>query len=64
MSATAVRVSAPRRSAPASGAPPPPPGESFHATPARFAFLLPGYGPTRVMIDGAYSDDFHAAVSS
>jgi len=33
----------------------------FHATPARLAFLLPGYAPTRVMIDGAFSSDFHAA---
>lgn len=22
--------------------------------------LLPGYGPTRVMLDGAYSSQFHA----
>jgi hypothetical protein len=32
----------------------------FHATPASFAWLLPGYGPTRVMIDGAFSAQFHA----
>jgi hypothetical protein len=32
----------------------------FHATPASFAWLLPGYGPTRVMIDGAFSARFHA----
>jgi hypothetical protein len=32
----------------------------FHSTPARLAFLLPGYGPTRVMIDGAFSSHFHA----
>ena len=32
----------------------------FHASPARFAWLLPGYGPTRVMFDGAYSGQFHA----
>jgi hypothetical protein len=33
----------------------------FHATPVRLAVLLPGYGPTRVMIDGAFSDTFNAA---
>ena len=33
----------------------------FHATPARFAWLLPGYGPTRVMLDGAFSSSFDAA---
>lgn len=32
----------------------------FHATPARFAWLLPGYAPTRVMLDGAYSATFNA----
>lgn len=32
----------------------------FHATPVSGAWLLPGYGPTRVMIDGAYSSQFHA----
>ena len=32
----------------------------FHATPSRWAPLLPGYGPTRVMFDGAYSAEFHA----
>jgi hypothetical protein len=32
----------------------------FHATPARLAWLLPGYGPTRVMLEGAYSPTFHA----
>lgn len=32
----------------------------FHASPSRFAVLLPGYGPTRVMLDGAYSSQFHA----
>ena len=30
-------------------------------TPGRWAVLLPGYGPTRVMMDGAYSARFHAA---
>jgi hypothetical protein len=30
-------------------------------TPGKWAVLLPGYGPMRVMIDGAYSDHFHAA---
>jgi hypothetical protein len=33
----------------------------FHPKPVRFAFLLPGYAPTRVMFDGAYSHSFHAA---
>jgi len=28
--------------------------------PAGWAVLLPGYGPTRLMVDGAYSDAFHA----
>jgi hypothetical protein len=32
----------------------------FHASPSRWAPLLPGYGPTRVMFDGAYSSPFHA----
>lgn len=29
-------------------------------TPGRWAVLLPGYGPMRVMLDGAYSSSFHA----
>ncbi len=29
-------------------------------TPDRWAPLLPGYGPSRVMYDGAFSQDFHA----
>lgn len=29
-------------------------------TPGRFAVLLPGYGPMRLMLDGAYSSQFHA----
>lgn len=33
----------------------------LHATPARFAWLLPGYAPTRVMLDGAYARAFDAA---
>jgi hypothetical protein len=33
----------------------------FHATPARFALLLPGYAPTRLMLEGAYSATFNAA---
>ena len=33
----------------------------FHATPARLAFLLPGYAPTRVMLDGAFSQSFAAS---
>jgi ABC-type Na+ efflux pump permease subunit len=32
----------------------------FHETPGRFAWLLPSYGPSRVMYDGAFSDTFHA----
>lgn len=32
----------------------------FHATPGRFAWLLPGYAPTRLMVDGAYSHTFNA----
>jgi hypothetical protein len=32
----------------------------FHAKPASLAFLLPGYAPTRVMLDGAFSHTFHA----
>jgi hypothetical protein len=29
-------------------------------TPGKWAALLPGYGPMRLMIDGAYSTSFHA----
>ncbi len=32
----------------------------FHASPSRYAPLLPGYGPTQVMLEGAYSSTFHA----
>jgi hypothetical protein len=32
----------------------------FHATPPRLAFLLPGYAPTRVMLDGAFAHGFQA----
>jgi hypothetical protein len=32
----------------------------FHVTPGRFAVLFPGYGPSRVMYDGAFSSAFHA----
>jgi hypothetical protein len=32
----------------------------FHVAPGRFAVLLPGYGPSRVMYDGAFSPTFHA----
>lgn len=32
----------------------------FHATPVRFAWLLPGYAPTRVMLDGAFASSFQA----
>jgi hypothetical protein len=34
----------------------------FHKTPGRLAVLLPGYGPSRVMYDGAFSSTFHASV--
>jgi hypothetical protein len=33
----------------------------FHVTPGRLAVLLPGYGPSRVMYDGAFSTRFHAS---
>jgi hypothetical protein len=33
----------------------------FHATPARGAALLPGYAPTRLLLDGAFSHTFNAA---
>ncbi len=33
----------------------------FHAAPGRFAALLPSYGPTRALFDGAYAPGFHAA---
>jgi hypothetical protein len=32
----------------------------FRETPADWAVLLPGYGPSRVMYDGAFSQTFHA----
>ncbi|HMN99266.1 MAG TPA: hypothetical protein PKD59_07625 [Miltoncostaeaceae bacterium] len=32
----------------------------FHVTPPRLAVLLPGYGPSRVKYDGAFSATFHA----
>ncbi|MBK5219617.1 MAG: ATP-binding cassette domain-containing protein [Thermoleophilia bacterium] len=32
----------------------------FHTTPGRFAVLLPGYGPSRMMYDGAFSSTFLA----
>ena len=32
----------------------------FSATPGRLAFLLPSYGPSRAMYDGAFSQSFHA----
>jgi hypothetical protein len=34
----------------------------FHASPSRFASLLPGYGPTRVMFEGAFAPSFEAVV--
>jgi hypothetical protein len=33
----------------------------FHVTPGRLAVLLPGYGPSRVMYDAAFSGTFHAS---
>jgi hypothetical protein len=33
----------------------------FHAAPVRFAWLLPGYAPTRVMLDGAFGTSFAAS---
>jgi hypothetical protein len=33
----------------------------FRETPGSGAVLLPGYGPSRVMYDGAFSQGFHAA---
>ncbi len=33
----------------------------FHETPGQGAWLLPGYGPSRVMYDGAFSETFHAS---
>jgi hypothetical protein len=32
----------------------------FHASPSRYAPLLPGYGPTRVMLEGAFAPTFAA----
>jgi hypothetical protein len=32
----------------------------FHTTPGAWAWLLPGYGPSRVMYDAAFSETFHA----
>ena len=32
----------------------------FHETPGAFAWLLPSWGPSRVMYDGAFSGTFHA----
>jgi hypothetical protein len=32
----------------------------FHSTPVGGAFLLPGYAPTRLMLDGAFSHTFNA----
>ncbi|MBW8059354.1 MAG: hypothetical protein FVQ78_03285 [Solirubrobacterales bacterium] len=32
----------------------------FHGPPPGWATVLPGYGPTRVLIDGAFSPTFHA----
>ncbi len=32
----------------------------FRAAPGRLAWLLPGFGPTRALFDGAYAPGFHA----
>jgi len=32
----------------------------FHTTPGAGAWLLPGYGPSRLMYEGAFSPSFHA----
>ncbi len=32
----------------------------FHGSPSRYAPLLPGYGPTRVMLEGAFAPSFAA----
>jgi ABC-type Na+ efflux pump permease subunit len=32
----------------------------FHESPGRLAWLLPSYGPSRMMYDGAFSETFHA----
>ena len=32
----------------------------FHTTPGEGAWLLPGYGPSRLMYEGAFSESFHA----
>lgn len=32
----------------------------FHTTPGAGAWLLPGYGPSRLMYEGAFSQSFHA----
>jgi hypothetical protein len=33
----------------------------FDGTPPGWATVLPGYGPTRAIVDGAFSPQFHAA---
>jgi hypothetical protein len=33
----------------------------FHTSPGAFAWLLPGYGPSRLMYAGGFADGFHAA---
>lgn len=33
----------------------------FHTAPGDFAWLLPGYAPSRLMYEGAFSSSFHAA---
>jgi hypothetical protein len=35
----------------------------FHTTPGDFAWLLPGYGPSRLLYEGAFSNSFHAGAA-
>ena len=35
----------------------------FNVTPGRWAFLLPGYGPSRMMYEAAFSSSFHAGTA-
>ncbi|MGN6588544.1 MAG: hypothetical protein ACTHKT_13910 [Solirubrobacterales bacterium] len=32
----------------------------FHTTPGAGAWLLPGYGPSRLLYEGGFSESFHA----
>jgi hypothetical protein len=35
----------------------------FHSSPSRYAPFLPGYGPTRLMLEGAFAPSFRAGLS-